>query len=62
MKTRKFKLTLDVELDIDPNEYVDWRLNKRYLRETILAQYFYDNGVELNQDIKIEEITDETKN
>ena len=62
MKKRKFKLTLDVEFEFEFDGHAEWRLEPKYLKQTILKEYFYENGVELNQDIEIKEITDETKN
>lgn len=59
MAIRKFKITLDEDIDIDTTEYYEHQLKGRYLKQTILALYFYENGVELNQDIQIKEITDE---
>ena len=50
----KYRLKLDVVIDIDlPKDTPDWRLNEKYLKLTILNEYFYKNGTDLNQDIQI---------
>ena len=50
----KYRLQLDVVIDIDlPKDTPEWRLNEKYLKQTILNEYFYKNGIDLNQDIQI---------
>lgn len=60
---RKYHLTLDVEFEFDTAFYEEWEIgDDERLRRSILMEYFLENGTKLNQDIQIEEITDETKN
>ena len=50
----KYRLKLDVVIDIDlPKDTPEWRLNEKYLKQTIMNEYFYKNGTDLNQDIQI---------
>ena len=50
----KYRLQLDVVIDIDlPKDTPEWQLNEKYLKQTILNEYFYKNGTDLNQDIQI---------